>query len=130
MLLFFVNAAKYFTFHLGLQKKAEHYYISCIFLFKQVRVTQVYSWIYETHMLKKYTYKHYIKSWRSSFAELKIPLHILKVSFKIVTEMVNKDGTRWKFRFKKLNTEKRFYKISIKTIIKITFMKMKNNLEK
>ena len=70
-------------------------------------------------MLKKY--KHCIKSWKSNFAELKIPLYILKASFKIVTEIVNKDGTEMKLRFRKLNTEKSSYKINIKTIIKKNF---------
>ena len=78
-------------------------------------------------MLKKY--KHCIKPWKSNFAELKIPLYIyifiyilkLKFSFKIVTEIVDKDGTEMKFCLKKLNTEKNSYKISIKTIIKKKF---------
>ena len=39
----------------------------------------------------------------------------------MVTEIVNKDGTEMKFRFKQLNTEKSSYKISIKTIIKNDF---------
>ena len=70
-------------------------------------------------MLNKY--KHCTKSWKSNFAELRIPFYILNVSFKMVTEIVNKDGTEMKFRFKQLNTEKSSYKISIKTIIKKNF---------
>ena len=116
----FRKYSQIFIFHLGLQrKKAQHYYIDCIFLLWQVRVAQVYNWIYQTHMLNKY--KHCTKSWKSNFAELRIPLYILNLSFKIVTEIVKKDGKEMKFRFKQLNTEKGSYKISIKTIIKKNF---------